>query len=415
MVWLRDAKGRLVRTGAPPPRPTRKKKSRVRRRCFMFAGLPTDVLARIWGWLSPAEDPRQMLLARSVSRGFSKDLTAVVKKTWTRVDTHLVEYGHQLRMLRAAVAARCVPRELVVASLSDEDARMTFSWLIDALDTSQLTRVSLKSSGPGIGNIIWAMQHDNNGSVDLTESRPAPLSFRGVTSWHGPFATSVLDAVGRISSLRQLDLKGANKRCGSLDNLSALRNLEHLGVTVNCSFDLEGSRTPAYSVNYLSLTIRRLKNLRTLDLFETGAGSSDRHRMLLGSASLRVLNILGTQKHFCFTRIDCPSLTEFHCTNSTYGTGVRRVLDGQLQLSFFDENATSYDPLGRPSRIDMTRLLELNDTIADSDEYRAYLDAIKEKSAMLKHLSIPAGTNSWSTVLGHPCHLPPACEVHFHS
>ena len=103
-----------------------------------------------------------------------------------------------------------------------------------------------------------------------------------------------------------------------------------------------------------------------------------------------------------------------------------------MEYSFFDESATFYDPLGRPSPFGAKRFIELNDAIAagqnaiefDSTEYHAFFDALEERSAMLKHLSIPAGTSSWSTVLATDDHtaenidlldLPPACEVHFHS
>ena len=414
MAWLRDAHGRLVRNGAPPPHP-KKKKPRARRRSPKLAELPSDVLARVFSCFSSADDPRRMLLARSVSRTLSEALTATVRRTWTRVDTHLVRHHLQLHLLRAAVAARCAPRELVVASLSNEDARMTFSWLIDTLDPTHLACISLKTSA--LGSIMAAMLHSNVDSIDLTVplDAAAPQTFRSFISWHGAVATSTLHAVSQISSLRKLDLRGANRGFGSLDALSAITNLEHLSVSIQ-SYDFYDRRDlTTYNPNELSQIIPSLQNLHTLNLASTHAP-----QMSLQSSSLRVLDIRGTAKHFCLSHIDCPNLTEFHCLNARYGNGVRRVLDGDFEHTFFDNNATSYDPLGVPSPFDTAGFLDLQNMIErlDSYDFSTSMAILNLKCGLVAWLSIPAGNFSWVSItpgLSIPIALPPACEVHFHA
>lgn len=188
----------------------------------------------------------------------------------------------------------------------------------------------------------------------------------------------------------------------------------------------------SYDADALSQIIPSLQNLHTLNL-----GARGYPQMSLRSSSLRVLDIRGAAKLFCLSHIDCPNLTEFHCNNGFYGNGVRR--DGVLEYDFFDNNATSYDPLGRPSPLDAARILHLDNTIvrlsgdlSDNQQhyasnyyretYNALTKAQKEKRDMLVWLSIPARNTSWARLtpnmrapIDRRIDLPPACEVHFHT
>ena len=161
-----------------------------------------------------------------------------------------------------------------------------------------------------------------------------------------------------------------------------------------------GTRFVSAEVNDFAL-LRRLPRLHTLHL-DGGDGA----RISIASPSLRVIDLsrsgFASGKHCFIHSVACPMLTDLHVRDTSFGSGIRRVVP--LTAEMAEEDDYDLSMVGRP-------VLKWDEK-SRGDRW----SAIGEGA-----VSVPAAGNTWVA----PHHedresdrlrvisLPAACTVHF--
>ena len=141
-----------------------------------------------------------------------------------------------------------------------------------------------------------------------------------------------------------------------------------------------GTRILPAEVNDFAL-LRRLPRLHTLHL----NGCADT-RISIASPSLRVLDLSRAGKHCFIHSVACPMLTAIYVRDSSYGTGIRRVVRSDIKWAERSTGGCAWRAIGEGA------------------------------------VSVPAAGNTW-VAPHHEDHksgsfrvipLPAVCTVHFH-
>jgi len=163
-------------------------------------------------------------------------------------------------------------------------------------------------------------------------------TFREAVQWTGAVEESVLSVLARCAQrITNLDLGGIGGFLGSVAALQSWAStLLVLSITINGEDFLRGEELRlasdgcAFAPDAVSDVIPLLTSLRTLTLRETRA-SCRRPLFALRSQTVQFVDVRKCYKHFLLGPIECPQLRGLYCADSNYGTGIRRVTNGEVR------------------------------------------------------------------------------------
>ena len=418
MAWDRKG-GRLVRRGlrtdvTPSELPRRRRRrARPKPRRHHLGTLPDDIAKRVFAFVAPPADPipfLRILATDSAVRGL------VNRCCLEHLNTCAVDAADGILLMRAFARARAPLRSLTIHLGSDEVPMLR--WLLETCDTTNLSHVRISVSRNVRSMLLSseAFVHghpDADGIIDIEADAfevPTMDDFRRVVAW-----TPDPTLRPAVSALRSLTLVS----CGDdvLRLFGASDGSCELPVrTLRMTLPQRASRYRWDAATGLSVELpsvvnefallRRLPRLHTLHL----NGCAD-NRISIASPTLRVLDLARAGKHCFIHSVACPMLTDLHVGDSSYGSGIRRVVPLTAEMAE-DWNHGDLSRVGQP-------VIKWGEK---SREYR--WSAIGEGA-----VSVPAAGSTWVA----PHHedrelprdhrgesgsfrviaLPAACTVHF--
>ena len=278
-------------------------------------------------------------------------------------------------------------------------------WLLETCDTTNLSRVRVVISRPVPKMLLLAHASRESGYV-ITDADafevPTMDDFRRIVAWTpDPALRPAVSALRSLTLVSCADdvlrLFGASESC-ELPNVRTLRMTLPQAVRRYRWDAATGLSVELPSVVNDFALLRRLPRLHTFHL----NGCADT-RISIASPSLRVLDLSRAGKHCFIHSVACPMLTDLHVGDSSYGSGIRRVVPLTAEMAE-DWNYGDQSRVGQP-------VIKWGEK---SREYR--WSAIGEGA-----VSVPAAGNTWVA----PHHedresdrlrvisLPAACTVHF--
>ena len=414
MAWHRKG-GRLVRRGlrtdvTPSELPRRRRRrARPKPRRHHLGTLPDDIAKRVFAFVAPPADPvpfLRILATDSAVRGL------VNRCCLEHLNTCAVDTADGILLMRAFARARAPLRSLTIHLGSDEVPMLR--WLLETCDTTNLSRVRISVSRHVRSMLLSseALVHghpDADGIIDMEADAfevPTMDDFRRTVAW-----TPDPTLRPAVSALRSLTLVSCGDHVlrlfGASDGSCELPNVRTLRMTVpqrerRYRLDAETGllvHLPS-EVNDFAL-LRRLPRLHTLHL-----DGGDDTRNSIASQSLRVLDLsragFAAGKHCFIHSVACPMLTDLHVRDTSFGSGIRRVVP--LTAEMAEEDDYDLSMVGRP-------VLKWDEK-SRGDRW----SAIGEGA-----VSVPAAGNTWVA----PHHedresgsfrvipLPATCTVHF--
>ena len=222
-------------------------------------------------------------------------------------------------------------------------------WLLETCDTTNLSRVRITVSRQVRSMLLSseALVHghpDTDGIIDLEADAfevPTMDDFRRIVAW-APDPT----LRPAVSALRSLTLVSCGddvlRLFGASDGSCELPNVRTLRMTVpqrerRYRLDAETGllvHLPS-EVNDFAL-LRRLPRLHTLHL-----DGGDDTRNSIASQSLRVLDLsragFAAGKHCFIHSVACPMLTDLHVRDTSFGSGIRRVVPLTAEMAEEDD------------------------------------------------------------------------------
>ena len=334
MAWDRKG-GRLVRRGlrtdvTPSELPRRRRRrARPKPRRHHLGTLPDDIAKRVFAFVAPPADPipfLRILATDSAVRGL------VNRCCLEHLNTCAVDAADGILLMRAFARARAPLRSLTVHLGSDEVPMLR--WLLETCDTTNLSRVRISVSR-NVRSMLLSSEalvhgHPNaDGIIDIEADAfevPTMDDFRRVVAW-----TPDPTLRPAVSALRSLTLVSCTddvlRLFGASDGSLELPNVRTLRMTLpQRERRYRWDAATGLSVELPSVVndfalLRRLPRLHTLQL----NGCADT-RISIASPSLRILDLARAAKHCFIHSIACPMLTAIYVRDSSYGTGIRRVV-----------------------------------------------------------------------------------------
>ena len=418
MAWYRKG-GRLVRRGlrtdvTPSELPRRRRRrARPKPHRHHLGSLPDDIAKRVFAFVAPSADPvpfLRILATDSAVRGL------VNRCCLEHLNTCAVDTADGILLMRAFARARAPLRSLTIHLGSDEVPMLR--WLLETCDTTNLARVRICVSRNVRSMLLSseALVHghpDADGIIDMEADAfevPTMDDFRRIVAWTPDPA--LRPAVSALRSLTLvscgddvLRLFGASDRSCDLPNVRTLRmTLPRAKSRYIWDSERETSVYLPADVYDFAL-LRRLPRLHTLHL-DGGDGA----RISIASPSLRVIDLsrsgFASGKHCFIHSVACPMLTDLHVRDTSFGSGIRRVVP--LTAEMAEEDDYDLSMVGRP-------VLKWDEKSREN-RWRA----ARGEGAV----SVPAAGNTWVA----PHHedlphresdryriisLPAACTVHF--
>ena len=403
MAWQRR-NGRLVRGNDSAlvtlPQRTRRRRAKPKpQQQNRLKALPVDVAPKIFAFLAPGEAIRVAIRVEATD----KTARSFTRYCFRELNTSAVDVKHGLSLMQA-YARRRAPLVSLTVHLGAAELPM-LRWLLETCDTTNLSRVRVVISRPVPKMLLLAHASRESGYV-ITDADafevPTMDDFRRTVAW-APDPT----LRPAVSALRSLTLVS----CGDdvLRLFGASDGSCELPVrTLRMTLPQRASRFRWDAATGLSVELpsvvndfallRRLPRLHELQL----NGCADT-RISIASPSLRVLDLARAGKHCFIHSVACPMLTHLHVGDSSYGSGIRRVVPLTVGMA---EHVGQYE--GSSIGDSVIKWAE------KSREYR--WSAIGEGE-----VSVPAAGNTWVA----PHHedresgsfrvipLPAACTVHF--
>ncbi len=404
MAWQRR-NGRLVRGNdsalvALPQRTRRRRAKPKPQQQNRLKALPVDVAPKIFAFLAPGEAIRVAIRVEATD----KTARSFTRYCFRELNTSAVDVKHGLSLMQA-YARRRAPLVSLTVHLGAAELPM-LRWLLETCDTTNLSRVRVVISRPVPKMLLLAHASRESGYV-ITDADafevPTMDDFRRIVAWTPD--PVLRPAVGALRSLALVSCADDVLRLfGASDGSCELPNLRTLRMTLpQRASRYRWDAGTGLSVELPSVVndfalLRRLPRLHTLHL----NGCADT-RISIASPSLRVLDLSRAGKHCFIHSVACPMLTDLHVGDSSYGSGIRRVVPLTVGMA---EHVGQYEgsSIGDP----VIKWAE------KSREYR--WSAIGEGA-----VSVPAAGNTWVA----PHHedresdrlrvipLPAACTVHF--
>ena len=401
MTWQRQ-NGRLVRGNdtrlvALPQRVRRRRAKPKPQQQNRLKALPVDVAPKVFAFLAPGEAIRVAIRVEATD----KTARSFTRYCFRELNTSAVDVKHGLSLMQA-YARRRAPLVSLTVHLGAAELPM-LRWLLETCDTTNLSRVRVVISRPVPKMLLLAHASRESGYV-ITDADAFEVPT--MDDWHRIVAWTP-DPTCRpaVSALRSLTLVSCAddvlRLFGASDGSCELPNVRTLRMTL----PQRGSRYRWDAATGLSVELpsvvndfallRRLPRLHTLHLY----GCADT-RISIASPSLRILDLARAAKHCFIHSVACPMLTAIYVRDSSYGTGIRRVVPLTAEMA----EDWNHDDVGQP-------VIKWGEK---SREYR--WSAIGEGA-----VSVPAAGNTWVA----PHHedresgsfrvipLPAACTVHF--
>ena len=404
MAWQRQ-NGRLVRGNDSAlvtlPQRTRRRRAKPKpQQQNRLKALPVDVAPKIFAFLAPGEAIRVAIRVEATD----KTARSFTRYCFRELNTSAVDVKHGLSLMQA-YARRRAPLVSLTVHLGAAELPM-LRWLLETCDTTNLSRVRVVISRPVPKMLLLAHASRESGYV-ITDADafevPTMDDFRRIVAW-------TPDPTRRpaVSALRSLTLVSCAddvlRLFGAHDGSCELPNVRTLRMTLpQRASRYRWDAATGLSVELPSVVndfalLRRLPRLHTFHL----NGCADT-RISIASPSLRVLDLSRAGKHCFIHSVACPMLTDLHVGDSSYGSGIRRVVPLTAEMAE-DWNYGDQSRVGQP-------VIKWGEK---SREYR--WSAIGEGA-----VSVPAAGNTWVA----PHHedresdrlrvisLHAACTVHF--
>ena len=313
-----------------------------------FHFLPAFLVARIIGALLSDADPRPGLRIARCSRLVASGVQSAVRARCAQLNMNLVGMDRQLRLICAFVNASPDLRA-VHLDLGHQEVKWVVNWLAaSGVPLSQATTFHIQVR-PHATPVV---EHHGNRTVLDVEIDSKVLSvgevqeplilttFREAVQWTGAVEESVLSVLARCAQrITNLDLGGMGGFLGSVAALQSWAStLLVLSITISGEerrgeerpLDFATSDGCAFAPDAVSDVIPLLTSLRTLTLRETRA-SCRRPLFALRSQSVQFVDVRKCYKHFLLGPIECPQLRDLYCVDSIYGTGIRRIANGEVR------------------------------------------------------------------------------------
>ena len=412
MAWQRR-NGRLVRGNdsalvALPQRTRRRRAKPKPQQQNRLKALPVDVAPKVFAFFAPGEAIRVAIRVEATD----KTARSFTRYCFRELNTCAVDVKHGLSLMQA-YARRRAPLVSLTVHLGAAELPM-LRWLLETCDTTTLSRVRVVVSKHVPEMLLLAHARSReSGVIDIDADAfevPTMDDFRRIVAWTPDPA--LRPAVSALRSLTLvscgddvLRLFGASDRSCDLPNVRTLRmTLPRAKSRYIWDSERETSVYLPADVYDFAL-LRRLPRLHTLHL-DGGDGA----RISIASPSLRVIDLsrsgFASGKHCFIHSVACPMLTDLHVRDTSFGSGIRRVVP--LTAEMAEEDDYDLSMVGRP-------VLKWDEKSREN-RWRA----ARGEGAV----SVPAAGNTWVA----PHHedlphresdryriisLPAACTVHF--
>jgi hypothetical protein len=401
MAWQRR-NGRLIRGNDSAlvtlPQRTRRRRAKPKpQQQNRLKALPVDVAPKIFAFLAPGEAIRVAIRVEATD----KTARSFTRYCFRELNTSAVDVKHGLSLMQA-YARRRAPLVSLTVHLGAAELPM-LRWLLETCDTTNLSRVRVVISRPVPKMLLLAHASRESGYV-ITDADafevPTMDDFRRIVAW-----TPDPTLRPAVSALRSLTLVSCAddvlRLFGASDGSCELPNVRTLRMTLpQRASRFRWDAATGLSVELPSVVndfalLRWLPRLHTFHL----NGCADT-RISIASPTLRVLDLARAGKHCFIHSVSCPMLTHLHVGDSSYGSGIRRVVPLTAEMA----EDWNHDDVGQP-------------VIKWGEKPREYRwSAIGEGA-----VSVPAAGSTWVA----PHHedresgsfrviaLPAACTVHF--
>ena len=327
MAWQRR-NGRLIRGNdsalvALPQRTRRRRAKPKPQQQNRLKALPVDVAPKVFAFLAPGEAIRIAIRVEATD----KTARSFTRYCFRELNTCAVDVKHGLSLMQA-YARRRAPLVSLTVHLGAAELPM-LRWALETCDTTNLSRVRVVVSKHVPEMLLLAHARSReSGVVDIDADAfevPTMDDFRRIVAW-----TPDPTLRPAVSALRSLTLVSCAddvlRLFGASDGSCELPNVRTLRLTLpqreSYRWDSETGQTVELPsvVNDFAL-LRRLPRLHTLHL----NGCADT-RISIASPTLRVLDLARAGKHCFIHSVSCPMLTDIYVRDSSYGSGIRRVV-----------------------------------------------------------------------------------------